>query len=183
MSCQANADLLGLYAGGDLDRVEEGRVHQHVSTCEDCAREVEDYRLSLSALKEARRDEPAPAIWPGVSSVVFSHGAERVTFFRVPGWAVCAAAIVVGLSVGLLVNETLLGPSASPVAVERDEDLAAGNTDGAVLDPSRFSGQTADMGGSRSKGSNRWSSMFMDRSLHLQRVQPDRSQDVQRISF
>lgn len=171
MSCREYADLLSLHAGGDLEREDDARVRQHVNGCTECARELEDYRLSLSALKELDRDEPVASLWPELRSRIDPN----VVPFRVPAWALCAAALLVGLSVGLVINElSVERPDPAPVTVTPERPAVE-------ADP--IDGTPVGAGGWRDRPRRDGDERRFDRRFHLQRVMPPQSQDVRRISF
>jgi anti-sigma factor RsiW len=176
MNCREYADLLGLYAGGDLDREEEGAVRTHVNACAECAREVEDFRLTLSALKEIRSAGPAPSLWEPIRRALGTASGPSLRLV-VPAWAACAAALAVGLSIGVLLSAVpsesaapqAPPPTAPSVVVAPDESVWEIPTQEAV------GGSAARPGKSLPPGA--------ERRPHLQRVLPLGGRDARRISF
>lgn len=169
-TCRDIAELLSLHAGGDLEAHEEAKVREHVGTCVECARELEDYRLSLSALKEIPTSGPAPSLWGGLKGVLQETPAPRIIVF--PLWAACAAVLLVGLSIGLLVE------SALPAEAVRTETLA---TDSPVrVQPSGAPVRSDNASSVVGDESDRRPA---DRRYHLQRGQPPSRDEGHRVRF
>ncbi len=123
MGCEDIRDLLALYAGGECYDNERIAVEAHVSLCSGCARELDQYREARAALADlADQELPESAwkgLWNGVRAEVFPHRMRRFVSFD----AVlrCAAALMVGLAIGVVAYAAGRGPQAparGPVAHE-----------------------------------------------------------------
>lgn len=171
-TCRDIAELLALHAGADLEADEEARVREHVTSCVECARELEDYRLSLSALKEVRSSGPAPSLWGGLSGVLRESAPARVIAF--PLWAACAAVVLVGLSIGLLVESVL--PDAG---VRQDVPEAVAADQPVKVQPTAVPVRSENVSTGGEESERRPS----DRRYHLQRGQPPSRDEGHRVRF
>lgn len=197
MKCKLYRDLLSLYVGGDLERDEEIAVRAHVGMCAECAREVEEYRAAVGSLRDARPAEPGPSLWAGVAVAIAPEAPERrpaaepkrggneVAF----AWLACAAALLMGLGVGLVVQKVLDRETPKPAAptagaVEKQApaikpaEVAANPTMPDKTDVGTNSGLINDFlsfmmgdGGPRKRNPGK-DLMNPDGSFHLQQVEP-----------
>lgn len=67
--CEKIRDLLSPYIDGRLSPVEKRQVEQHLQVCEECSRELEGLRLTVSFLREIPQVQPPRsfALSPGVA--------------------------------------------------------------------------------------------------------------------
>lgn len=117
-------EMIMAYVDGELDLVTAKRVERAAEQDADLARRIaEERRLKerLAGHFTPVLDDPVPerltALLSGVDTTLEQRrngGALRGTRPRVVQWAAMAATLVLGLVVG----QTLLAPSAGPVAVE-----------------------------------------------------------------
>jgi anti-sigma factor RsiW len=114
MGCEDIRDLLALYAGGECYDNERIAVEAHVSLCSGCARELDQYREARAALAGLADQEtpetPWKSIWSGVRAEVFPHRVRRAVSFD--AILRCAAALMVGLAIGVVAYTARGGPPA-----------------------------------------------------------------------
>lgn len=58
MNCIEIKDMLSLYIDGELDENEKKAVEEHVSTCESCRNELEQYQKIINMLQNLIEEEP-----------------------------------------------------------------------------------------------------------------------------
>jgi anti-sigma factor RsiW len=62
MRCQQAVELLTEYLEGALSRPEQARLERHLQTCDGCRAYLEQLRVTISALGQARLVPPDPAV-------------------------------------------------------------------------------------------------------------------------
>jgi len=58
MNCNEIKDLLSLYVDDELNEEEKKMVEEHLQNCEDCQKELEEYKKIIQALKNLPEEEP-----------------------------------------------------------------------------------------------------------------------------
>lgn len=115
MGCDDIRDLLALFAGGECHDNERIAVESHVSLCSGCARELDHYREARAALSDLADQETPEAtwksLWNGVRAEVFPRPIRR--FLNPDVVLRCAAALMVGLAIGVVAHTARRGPPAS----------------------------------------------------------------------
>ena len=114
-------ELLGVYALDGVDQYERRLVEDHLSRCSLCRNEVEEHR-EVAALLAGEAVEPQPYVWDGIISkinatepravapVVSLESKRKAPFFSATRWVTgVAAAVVVGLSAGLITQSQRIG--------------------------------------------------------------------------
>jgi len=115
MGCEDIRDLLALFAGGECHDNERIAVESHVSLCSGCARELDHYREARAALADLADQETPESTWKELWSVVrgevFPRRARRLLSFDQA--LRCAAALMVGLAIGVVAYSAHRGAPAS----------------------------------------------------------------------
>ncbi len=116
MTCGRTRRLLPLFAGGDLPERKARRVREHVETCAECRREIEEYQRAVRVVADAVRVTPARDWTPGEWRAVMDRVAKEQREPRdraaaapaskwVPAFA-SAATIVVVVAISLLLKDS-----------------------------------------------------------------------------
>ena len=85
MNCDRTRRLLPLFAGGDLQERKARRVREHLETCAECRRELEEYRKAMRAVADAVRVTTAGDWTPGEWRAVMDRVAKEKREPREPG--------------------------------------------------------------------------------------------------
>jgi len=122
MTCDAARGLLPLFAGGDLTEGRLEEVRGHLTSCADCARELERFGEARALLEELRDDAVLPKrevrrMWTTVrGEIPLLRVPRRLRLLATLRYAAIA---LVGLSVGFsatTLSARLLAPTADPAA-------------------------------------------------------------------
>ncbi len=126
MGCEAARDDLAELALGVLTGEERARVVAHVSTCEECAQELERLCAAVDGLTELVRVDSPPEGFADRTVAAFGEDRAEVPTplharWRRPAWIAAAAAVIViglGFGVGEVVGSHHSTPpeSAAPYA-------------------------------------------------------------------
>jgi hypothetical protein len=140
MGCEDVRDLLTLYAGGECHDNERIAVEAHVSLCSGCARELDQYREARAALAGlAEADAPEGAwkeLWSGVRGELFPRPMGRLLNLDVA--LRCAAALMVGLAIGVVVHALRREAPAASTSVPAAEPRPAAMHAGRAPEPAPF---------------------------------------------
>jgi anti-sigma factor RsiW len=130
------AELLAVYALDAVEPDERDLVEDHLSRCSLCRAEVEEHR-QVAAMLAGEAVEPPPHVWQGLIgkinatephedlAPVVSISSKRKPFFSSNRWAVgVAAAAVIGLSAGVIVQSQRIGDLTSQIT-EQDRQITA----------------------------------------------------------
>jgi anti-sigma factor RsiW len=118
MGCEDVRDLLPLYVGGEASGDDQRAVEEHVRLCGACARELDQYREARAQLALLREGE-APAalwrsLWAGVRSELFPPSTSGPGASWVEMSLRCAAALFLGMAIGLVAHLASGGGGAAP---------------------------------------------------------------------
>ena len=113
--CTKLADLIALYASGDLDDNERARVETHLADCSECRRAVAEMR-TLVAAASAERIAPPEELGSRIADQVSLRAALAPARGSIR-WSValsCVGAAAVVFAAGTLMGYQLTGPRAQP---------------------------------------------------------------------
>jgi negative regulator of sigma E activity len=77
MNCNEVRELLSLYIDDELDENEKLLVEQHLQICEECQRELEEYKKIIQALQEIPDEEPPLGYCKRLHDKLLAAEAER----------------------------------------------------------------------------------------------------------
>ncbi|MDR9451171.1 MAG: zf-HC2 domain-containing protein, partial [Acidimicrobiia bacterium] len=129
-------ELLGAYALDAVDHDERRLVEDHLAQCSICRNELEEHR-EVAALLVGDAVEPPPHVWDRIVgqinptepreelAPVVSLESKRRPFFSSTRWvAGVAAAAVIGLSAGVIIQSQRIGDLTFQIT-EQDRQIAA----------------------------------------------------------
>ncbi len=125
MTCRAARTVLPLLAGGDLPPRKARRAERHCASCPGCRAELAGLRRAREMMRAASAGDPGrdlgPAAWGLLMDRIARDRAERgpapasVRGLPALRWAPAAAALVVAIAGGLLVQG--LRPNRPPLSI------------------------------------------------------------------
>ena len=128
--------LLAVYALDAVDQDEQRLIEDHLRQCSTCRAEVDEHR-EVAALLAGSAVDPRPQVWNGIiasidaaeprqhMAPVVSLDSKRTPFFSSTRWiAGVAAAVVIGLSAGVIVQSQRVGDLALEIE-EQDRQITA----------------------------------------------------------
>ncbi len=129
MNCSTANQRLDDYIDGTLTRPEAAGVEQHLATCPDCSRRLEELRLVLEMASGLPRSvEPATDLWPGIAARLdHPETVVRGRFGRrSKSWMAVAAVLIVSVTAVLIAytlgrsqaRTVVVHHQATPVAVQ-----------------------------------------------------------------
>lgn len=80
MNCNEVRELLSLYIDDELDENEKLLVEEHLKTCEECQKELEEYKKIIQALQEIPDEEPPLGYCKRLHEKLLAAEAEKSEF-------------------------------------------------------------------------------------------------------
>lgn len=80
MNCNEVRELLSLYIDDELDKNEKLLVEEHLKVCEECQKELEEYKKIIQALQEIPDEEPPLGYCKRLHEKLLAAEAEKTDF-------------------------------------------------------------------------------------------------------
>lgn len=150
MKCELVQNNLNLYLCDELPDDARHEVESHLSTCADCAAEAKTMRLFLSALTDAKPEDPSPSLLAAsrmklqeaLESAEQQHGWSRFTL-DIAGWmhqmrfspALAVMLLMVGFGGGVLATFRTAGPPKQGPGPSTTDSATIASISGITQDP------------------------------------------------
>jgi predicted anti-sigma-YlaC factor YlaD len=94
MTCQEYRDLMMAYLDNELDERQKGVFEQHLASCRDCAREMEEFKRLKQMTDNVTFVEPEDRLWQRYWGGVYNRIERRI------GWVVFSLAAILLVTYG-----------------------------------------------------------------------------------
>ena len=103
MTCQSNKDLMMIYLDGEMDKSQKKRFEEHLKSCSECQRELDEFNKLKDLTDSISLAEPEDLIWDQYWNSVYNRVERKI------GCVLCSiAGILLAVYGGFLVIENII---------------------------------------------------------------------------
>ena len=156
MKCESVRDNLNLYLYDELPDDARHEVENHLATCADCTAEAKSMRMFLSALTDAKPEDPSPSLLAAsrmrlqeaLESAEQNRGFSRFTL-DIAGWmqqmrfspALAVMLLMIGFGGGILASFRTAVTGRTPIIDKGPDSASIASISGITQDPTNNSVQ------------------------------------------